>query len=405
MIAPLIICFVLLISLYAIAVFTYRLQTSLAAAPKLSPAPQTPHPTTTISVIIPAYNEEINIKDCVQAVLNSKLADPQKLAVWIADDESTDRTYAIAQEIAHTDPRVHVIAGLPRPQNEIWRGKNWACANAVEQATGEYLLFIDADVRLEPNAIADALSEAQIQQTDLLSCAPEIICGCFSEWLVQPIMMSVLAVGSDFSAVNDPANLDTAFAAGPFMLFRRDAYTKIGGHRAVADDLVEDVGLARLVKRSGLKLRYMLALGLMKVRMYQSFAALWEGWTKNYYMGAQRNLGTTLYSALAMTLVFVVPWVGLVVGLGYGVWGVIAGSYQLSAISFILLLSLVAIAAQYYLRASSAKTFGQPLRYWWLSWLGGGLVAAIAIASIIKTETGWGWTWRGRSLYVKETKN
>lgn len=399
-----IICFVLLISLYAIAIFTYRLQTSLAAAPNLSPIPHTPYPIPLISVIIPAYNEEINIKSCVQSVLNSKLADSQKLEVWIADDESTDRTSAIACAIANTDPRVRVLSVPPRPQNEIWRGKNWACANAVGRTTGEYLLFIDADVRLEPNAIADALTEAHTHQTDLLSCMPEIICGCFAEWLVQPIMMSVLAVASDFCLVNDPLSLETAFAAGPFMLFRREAYNNIGGHRAVAHDLVEDVALARSIKRNGFKLRYILALGLVKVRMYQSFAALWEGWTKNYYMGTQRNIGATLYSALAMTLVFVIPWLGLVVGVGYAAWDVSKGEI-LSLSSFILLLSLIAIATQYYLRASSAKSFGQPLRYWWLSWAGGWLVAAIAIASIIKTETGWGWTWRGRSLYVKETEN
>lgn len=397
MVFTLLICLLLVTSLVAIAIYTKRLQASLAKAPNLPPIPNGLQDTPTISVVIPAYNEEINIRDCVRAVLNSELNDSQKLEVWIADDESEDGTGEIARSLALEDSRIKVISVPPRPRDRVWRGKNWACANAAPHATGEYLLFIDADVRLEPGAIAAAIADARTHQSDLFSCAPDIVCGCLAEWLVQPIMMSILAVGFNFETVNDPSDLESAFAAGPFMLFRRDAYEKIGGHGAIAAEPVEDVELARLIKGSGLNLRYILGLGLVKVRMYQSFAALWEGWTKNFYMGSKRNLGLTLYCALAMTLIFVAPWVGLLLAII---------SYQLSALgeqSFALLavlISLGAIAGQYYLRSSAAKSFKQPLRYWWLGWLSGGIVVAIALTSIVKTETGWGWTWRGRSLAI-----
>lgn len=397
MIFPLFICLLLVASLVAIAIYTKRLQASLAKAPNLSPLTKGLWNTPTISVIIPAYNEEINIRDCVQAVLHSELDDPQKLEVWIADDESEDRTGEIAQAVAATDARVKVISVPLRPRDQVWRGKNWACANAAPHATGEYLLFIDADVRLEPGAIAAAITEARTHHSDLFSCAPEIVCGCLAEWLVQPIMMSILAVGFNFETVNDPSDLESAFAAGPFMLFRRVAYEKVGGHRAIASEPVEDVELARLIKGSGLNLRYILGLGLIKVRMYQSFAALWEGWTKNFYMGSKRNLGLTLYCALAMTLIFVTPWVGLMLSvISYLLSGISGQGFSLVAI----LMSWSAIAGQYYLRTSAAKSFKQPLRYWWLGWLSGGIVVAIALTSIVKTETGWGWTWRGRSLAI-----
>lgn len=395
---PLLICLCLVAALVAIAIFTKRLQASLAQAPNLAPVASDVRDTSSISVVIPAYNEEINIRECVRSVLQSELADSTKLEVWIADDESQDRTGAIARELAAMDERVKVVTVPPRPQDRVWRGKNWACANAAPHAVGEYLLFIDADVRLEPGAIAAAIAESKAHQSDLFSCAPEMICGCFAEWLVQPIMMSILAVGFNFETVNDASDLESAFAAGPFMLFKRDAYERIGGHRAIADELVEDLELARLIKKSGLRLRYILGLGLVKVRMYRSFAALWEGWTKNFYMGTQRNLGATLYCAFAMTLIFVMPWVGLILS---------TVSYQLSVNGtkefsiLAIAMSLVAIAAQYYLRSSAARSFQQPLRYWWLGWLSGAIVVAIAIASAIKTETGWGWTWRGRSLAIQ----
>jgi cellulose synthase/poly-beta-1,6-N-acetylglucosamine synthase-like glycosyltransferase len=383
------------VSLIALTIFRSRFQTSLNQAPQLIPLKQIPATLATVSVIIPAYNESLNIRDCVEAVLQSQLPPSTQLQVLIADDQSTDNTREIAQKLATEDSRVKVIAVPPRPQDVVWRGKNWACANAVTHATGNYFLFIDADVRLHPLALATTLQEVQTRNTDLLSCAPQIVCGCLAEWLVQPIMMTLLAVGFDFAGVNDPQS-ETAFAAGMFMLFRRDTYTKIGGHGRVADDLVEDVALARQIKAQGFRLYYTIALELVQVRMYQSFGALWEGWTKNYYMGSQRNLGSTLYSALVVTLVFVMPWLSSVLFLLF------LGLANLSPLVWIMgILAVLGIGLQYRFRLDLAQRFNQPPRYWWLSWLGGIIVAAIAIVSIIKTETGWGWTWRGRSLAVK----
>ncbi|AFY74621.1 glycosyl transferase [Synechococcus sp. PCC 7502] len=386
------ILFILFAACVAIAIFTQRLENSIKSAPILEFDPEDlPVIYPSVSVIIPAYNEEINIRDCVEAILASDY--PQPLQVVIANDQSTDQTQAIGQSLFKNNPQVQLINVPNRPTNITWRGKNWACEQGANLATGEYLLFIDADVRLEPQAIAAAISEAIKTKSDLLSCAPQIVCGCFAEWLVQPLIMSAIAIGFDFNAVNDPSD-KTAFAAGMFMLFRHDTYTKIGGHTAVADQPVEDVELARLVKGRGLNLRFMLAITLVKVRMYQSFATLWEGWTKNYYMGSQSNLAGTLFSAFVFLLIFLVPWLGMIIG-----------AYEMVAVPLktgwemaILLLSLVAIALQFSLRKTSADQFQQPLRYWWLGWLGGSIVAGIAITSIIKTETGWGWTWRGRSL-------
>jgi cellulose synthase/poly-beta-1,6-N-acetylglucosamine synthase-like glycosyltransferase len=281
----------------------------------------------------------------------------------------------------------------PRPTTEVWRGKNWACAQAAEQAQGEYLLFIDADVRLEKGVIAAALVEAHASKADLRSCLPEIMCGCLAEWLAQPIMIRMLTAGFNIGAVSDPAQPDVAFAAGPFMLFRRAAYDRIGGHRAVADDLVEDVALARQIKAFGLNMRLMLGLGLVKVRMYQNLAALWEGWTKNLHMGAQRKVSATLLIALISLLVFVVPWLGILMS------SLVLLKVGPQEGMVLLLMSATALLMwESILWRRQAVLLAIPVRYWGLSWLGGLLVAAIAIASIIKTETGWGWTWRGRSL-------
>ncbi|MDA0268875.1 MAG: glycosyltransferase [Cyanobacteria bacterium] len=379
-----------LATVFANGLFYSRFRKSLQAAPRL--ADQAPASTpTTVSVIIPAYNEALNLKSCVEAVLASTLPRQITLQLIIADDESTDDTAAIAASLAQSDPRVTAFTVPPRPTDIPWRGKNWACAQAVERAEGDYWLFIDADVRLRADAIATGLANAQTRGAGLLSCAPGIRCGCLAEWLVQPIMMALIAVGADFPGINDPNAVERAFAAGPFMLFRRDAYQAIGGHRGVATNPVEDVGLAKAIKQAGLTLRYVLGEGRVQVRMYPNFASLWEGWTKNFYMGMGRDLGLTLYVAFAMLLVFSTPWLALLALPGAVIWP----SYGLIGTALMLVIGL---GIHLKLRWAMVDQLQLPSRYLGLGWLGGLVVVAIAIASIIKTETGWGWTWRGRSL-------
>lgn len=345
-----------------------------------------------IAVVIPAYNEAENIQDCLLAVLNS--TDSTQVQVWVVDDQSIDPTLAIVAALQQklADPRLQVLAGQARPEGEVWVGKNWACAQATQQIEAEFLLFLDADLRLKPGAIETALQVMQSEQVDLLTVLPTIVCGCLGEWLAQPLIISLLAVGLSFAEVNDPES-QTVFAVGPFMLFRRSAYEQLGGHSAVASEVVEDVELARRIKQAGLKLKYAVGHDLAAVQMYRSSAALWEGWTKNWYLGSRRNLSVTLYTAA------IVMWTCTAPGLGL-LWLVGIGFYSgLNLISGLAIgLAVVSLVLHYFLRCDVERLAAIPTRFWWLTGVGGVFVAAIALASIIKTETGWGWTWRGRSL-------
>ncbi len=381
--------FALIGSLIALRIFVSNLHRHLAEAKQISPVladrdqPDLP----SVSVVIPAYNEAENIQDCVNAVLNS--SDYERLEVWVVDDQSSDETLAIVQAIQ--DPRLKVLAGEPRPAGEGWVGKNWACAQVTPLTSGDFLLFIDADVQIKRGAIETAVAVAQREQADLLTFWMTIVCGGWGEWLAQPIIASLFAAGYSFAEVCDP-NSERAFAVGPFMLFRRSAYEQIGGHRSVAREVVEDVQLGRRIKQHGLKLWYGLGHDMADVRMYRSIGALWEGWTKNWYIGSNRNLNAILYTAFVTLLIFTVPWLGLTIAL-VNIFGSFNG-WDLS----LVILALSAIVLQYDLRRLTQKFSNIPPDYWWLSGIGGVLVSAIAIASIIKTETGWGWTWRGRNL-------
>ena len=261
------------------------------------------------------------------------------------------------------------------------------------QISSDWLLFIDADVRLKPDALKRSLAQALDEQADLLSLAPRLSCGCLAEWMVQPIMASLLGLGFPILETNDPAS-PVAFAAGPFMLFKASTYRQIGGHRALAGEVVEDLALARAIKAGGHRLRYLLGLDAVDLRMYSNLAALWEGWTKNWFLGLDRDPVKALGAALVVVLMFSVPWLLLPASL------VLLWLQPLLASGWWWLMALAsfAILQQLLLRLWTRSNFDVPLTLWWLMGAGGLLVGAIGPVSIWRTYTGRGWTWKGRSL-------
>ena len=356
---------------------------------------------TALTVVIPAYNEAANIGSCLQHVLESEppCADWQVLVV---DDASTDATTELATQVlatqvlaerGHAQIRGEVLQAGSRPEGECWVGKNWACAKGMEGVVSEWVVFIDADVRLKPDALRRALAQAIDEGADLFSLAPRLSCACLAEWMVQPIMASLLGLGFPIEDANDPTS-SVAFAAGPFMLFRRTAYEAIGGHRALAAEVVEDLALARRIKSQGLRLRYVLGLDAVDLRMYPDLASLWEGWTKNWCLGLDRDVLKALAAAAVVVLMFSVPWMLLVASpalvLGFPT---LALWWEWS-----FALGILAIVQQFLLRLYISKTFGIPTTLWWLMGAGGLLVGAIGPVSVWRTLTGRGWTWKGRQL-------
>lgn len=346
-----------------------------------------------ISVIVPAYNEADNIADCVISVLASTRLPATRLEFWVIDDQSTDQTWLILQRLKQelADPRLHILQGAARPSTEPWGGKNWACFQAAQKAQGEWLLFLDADLRLKPEAIATVAQTAIDHQMDFLTCIPEIVSGSLVEWLVQPLMFTNLMVAFNSEIVKNPDS-PVNFALGPFLLFRRSTYEAIGGHASVANRVAEDVAFARSIKQQGYRFQQVLAPNLSALRMYRSWPSLWEGWTKVLYTGSNRSLYAMLLLVVVMLCVYTVPWLALMLScLLFMREGFLIGTIA-------LLLSLSGIGLQYQIRATSSPALGTTITCWWLQGIGGALIAAMAIASVIKTWTGWGWTWRGRSL-------
>ena len=225
----------------------------------------------TVSIIVPARNEEACLRDCLQSLVTQSGVAFEIIAV---DDHSTDRT----REIARSFPGVRVIEAGPLPEG--WTGKNNAVATGARHAHGEWFLFTDADTVHLPGSLARSLAEAQKQGAALLSYSPEQIVTGFWEKAVMPVIFAELASTYRPSEVSDP-NSPTAAANGQYILITRTAYDAVGGHAAVARSLLEDVELARLVKRSGRKIFLRFGGDAVRTRMYRTFAQLREGWTKN----------------------------------------------------------------------------------------------------------------------------
>jgi hypothetical protein len=227
--------------------------------------------TPAVSVIVPARNEEASLGACLQSLVSQCGVDYE---IIVVDDGSTDRTRAIAQSFAG----VRMIEAAPLPPGAT--GKCNALACGAREARGQWFLFTDADTVHLPGSLAAGLHEAQEHQAALLSYSPQQEVHGFWEKAVMPVVFAELTGVYRTEDVNDPAS-PAAAANGQYLLIASEAYEAVGGHDAVVHSLLEDVELARAVKRSGRRIRFRYGGDRVRARMYRSFAQLREGWTKN----------------------------------------------------------------------------------------------------------------------------
>jgi glycosyltransferase involved in cell wall biosynthesis len=224
-----------------------------------------------VSVIVPARDEEASLGACLQSLQTQTGI---SFEVIVIDDSSIDRT----REIALSFPGVRVITPGPLPPG--WTGKNNAVVAGANQANGEWLLFTDADTVHLPGSLAHGVKKAKHRSAALLSYSPEQEVHGFWEHAVMPVIFAELAATYRPSDVCNPA-LSAAAANGQYLLISREAYDAVGGHTAVATEILEDVALARAVKISGRRIVLLHGRGAVRTRMYRNFAQLREGWTKN----------------------------------------------------------------------------------------------------------------------------
>jgi glycosyltransferase involved in cell wall biosynthesis len=277
------------------------------------------HPT--ISAIVPARNEEANIARCVASLA----AQPEIAEIIVVNDQSTDRTAAILGDLATHIAKLGIVHNNALPSG--WTGKNFAIAQGVVLARGEWLLFTDADVEHLPGSAARALADAEKFGAAIVSYSPEQETRTWWERAIIPFIFCRLASHFSYARVSDPNSPDAA-ANGQFLLVRRDAYDAIGGHAAVRGEIVEDVALAKRVKQQGLHIYFAPGQGIARTRMYGSPSEMWEGWRKNLYalIGGRP-------SAVLKELQHVLPWFPALLLLG----GLVNPAFAYFALLFLLI--------------------------------------------------------------------
>ncbi len=340
-------------------------------APPGSPAPA-------VSVVIAARNEAEELAATLDSVLAQEGID---LEVVVVDGGSTDGSRAVVEA------RAGRVRGLDEPPlPEGWVGKNWACWTGARSTSAEWLLFLDADVRLAPAAVRTLVAWASREGATVASVAPRVEMDRAWERIVLPFYVQMVLTYFRAPHANRPHSR-AAIANGQCWLVRRADYVALGGHEAVRADVLEDVAIARRVRATGGTLRFAWAPTLASTRMYRTRSEMFEGILKNIH--------DTRYSAIrqvgflaALVGFFWLPLAVLPVG-------VLVGSTGLTALG-----AFVALAC-FGKHVAFSRATGAPPAYGLLYPVAVGFYVVAVLTSIARGSAGAAIRWKGRSYPIR----
>ena len=363
-----------------VAYMTVNVLSLIRIEPKAGPLSTYPF----VSVCVPARDEQRDIEVCLTSLLKQ---DYPNYEVIVIDDHSSDNTPKIIQSLQEHFEHLIAIQGAELLPD--WYGKPFALHQAAQKARGELLLFTDADPVFLPHALKTAVGFMQSQRLDMVSLLPRAEFGSFWERAIQPVIFAFIAALTRFKRVNDPES-GSAMGVGAFILVRRDAYDRVGGHETLRQAILEDIGMARLMKQSGAKIMIADGRKLYSIRMYHSLREIWTGWRKNVFLAMKKSVLKTFYTILALLGFVVTPWV-------------LAGAHLVQDSGFVgpalawSGLGLVLIT-EYVL----CHEVNLEKRYLLLFPLGGLMVAMIMINSMIHVWFRGQAEWRGRTYSQPE---
>ena len=332
-----------------------------------------------VSLLIPARNEALNLPGCLDAALAQRCVNE----IIVADDHSTDATAEIVLGYAARDARVKLVR--PDALPEGWCGKTHACQTLADSARGDWLLFIDADARLQPDAVPRMLGECRKRQLTLLSCWPQLEMHSFFERVLMPLLNFVLLTLYPAPLAARRPDVRLGLAHGACILVHAEEYRRFGGHTRVKAELFEDTRMAQLWRADGMRSLCLDGTRVIRVRMYSSLSEIWSGFRKNLFPAFKGQAGFWLFM-LFHAAVFLAP-----VGLMFV--GGLAGVLFANAAGLV-------VAG----RVLLAARFGHPLWSALLHPVGETFVLLIGMASWLQVVTGHGVEWKGRRYRTPAVK-
>ncbi len=340
-----------------------------------------------VSIVVPAHNEERVIERCVSSLRNQTHKNIQIIFVL---DRCTDGTLDILLKHADEDSRIHLIENDHCPDD--WAGKCNAARVGATKATGEWLLFTDADTKFDSELVRCSVASAIKRNASLLSILSSLTITKTFERIVQPIASTFLVRQYPVDRINRE-HRSRPFANGQVLLFSRESYESIGGHEAVKDDLLEDIAFARKIHAEGGKVQVLFADGLLRCSMYPTFEAFKTGWKRIYIEASTRNINRLRRSAvLAVVVSILLP--------GVGVAGIIVGSLVSTPLIWLSIVSLVSCSL---VICWLYKINNAPMMYAIFAPLGGLVVAKLFLDAASMLQHRIPIRWGGRE-YILEPK-
>ncbi|MYL70754.1 glycosyltransferase [Halobacillus litoralis] len=330
--------------------------------------------TPSVSLLVPLRNEADNVEGLIHSLRALTYPDVE---VILLDDHSEDGTFEKLNEQVRDDGRFTIIQGKELPED--WNGKVHACHQLSQAANGEYYLFLDADARVAPGIIQQTLAMMQEKKASMLSGFPNYPNANFLSHMLVPLQHMVVLLHLPLFVANRTTKPMFTAACGIFIMIDRKAYEAIGGHESVKSSLVEDVHIAREVKKHGYKMILANITESVLSYMYDSGKETWEGFKKNVYTGIGRSAGMVVFLTIFYAVVFLTP-------AAFAIAGLVTGDYAL------VLPYLLTVAFKMYVDART----GHPL---WLSFLlpvAVVLLIAIMVASMFVHKRGEKYQWKGR---------
>jgi hopene-associated glycosyltransferase HpnB len=338
----------------------------------------------TVCVIIPARNEA----DVIPVSLRSLLLQdyPGKFTIFLVDDQSSDGTANVAQEVAHNldkTQQLQIVNSTSLPPG--WTGKLWAMEQGLQTAstlTPDYFLLTDADIEHDPSNLHRLVAKAEAQKLDLVSIMVRLRCQSFWEQLLIPAFVFFFQKLYPFSWVNNPKKA-TAAAAGGCILIHSEALNRIGGLQIIRQALIDDCSLAKAVKSTHGKIWLGLSTLTYSLRPYDSLKTIWDMVARSAYTQLNYSPFLLIGSLLGMTLVYLLPPIAIIFGL-------VLGNWIITLISFIgyLLMTFAYFPIIRFYKCSPVFAFSLPIIAF--------LYTSMTIDSALQHWQGRGGAWKGR---------